>query len=841
MQLNNRPTVMHHPNELLFKTLNIVQNKLAPSHCFVAKYDAANSQVTTVCYLEHGKYSDNFSYELTGSPCSELLDIAENCCYVQQVQEQFPEGLVLKDKGAQAYLGSLLRCEDNKVLGLLVCMFDREMDNWQSHLQWVADYSDFIGRICWFQQVNNRIQQLENRLEEVERISNIGTWGYDFLSDHYWGSDEIYRIFDIDPASQTLAFGHLEQFMSQDDVKVYQETLTAIKKGEIDSYEIIHHVKLNSGHKKYLLEKAVVQSKGTANSHYIEGKTQDITQLYQLNTHKKLQDFVFEHTSDAVMITNKFNRIIFVNNAMLKVTGYSRAELIDQDPNILSSSEHRPQFYQDMWQTLNTTDHWRGEVNNRRKNGETYPEELSINIVRDEEGEISNYVAIFRDISQWKKREEKLQFYAQYEALTGLINRRTFLERLNKHLERAENDSQIAILFIDLDDFKLVNDIYGHEIGDLLLKKVAQRLSASLSDKHLLCRYGGDEFTILLSDTDLIKTQQLVNKILQSFENFITINEHVIDATVSIGVEISAAAKGSAKLLLRHANYAMRHAKKNGRNCFSYHDVHLQKKYQRKLELKEQLKSALHEHKLEVYYQPIVDIKRNRVAKLEALIRWPDGLGNFISPAEFIPIAEEYGLMHKIGEFVCKTACQDIQKLHQLGYDYLCISINRSIKEFVREDLGENSIAAIVAAAGIPYHCIIVEITESVAMSENFYAKQALAELRSKGIKIALDDFCTGYSSLNYLIDYDIDIIKIDRSFINQIEQEQKHKILTTTVLQLAEKLKLEVVAEGVERDAQLAFLKENNCQFIQGYYFSPALPIAECISFLDKGLLNNG
>jgi len=563
----------------------------------------------------------------------------------------------------------------------------------------------------------------------------------------------------------------------------------------------------------------------------------NLLQSYQLSSNKKLADFVFEHTSEAVMITNNLNRIIFVNKAMLEITGYSRAELIDQNPNILSSGRQSSEFYNDMWKILSTTDHWRGELWNKRKNGKVYPEELSVNIVRNEEGDISHYVAIFRDISQWKKTEEELRFYAECEPLTGLINRRVFNERLSHQLALVTDDDEISVLFIDLDDFKLINDIYGHEIGDLLLRTVAERLADTISENDSLCRYGGDEFTIMLTNTNLEKTKKVAKKIQDSFQKFFKLKDHITEVTASIGVAMYPETEASSKLLLRHANYAMRYAKNKGRNGISFHDTDLQRTYQKKLDLKERLKAALKENKLQVYYQPIVDIKLNRVSKFEALLRWPDGKGAFISPGEFIPIAEEFGLIHKIGRFVCRQACQDLNAIHQLGYDYISISINRSINEFIREELEHNTIASIVKAAGVPYKSIIIEITESTAMSDNYYAKHALTELRRKGIKIALDDFCTGYSSLNYLIDYEIDIIKIDRSFINLIAKDTKSRILTSAVIDLAAKLGIEVIAEGVENETQLAFLRKNHCYSIQGFYYSPALPISDCTALLARDL----
>jgi len=826
-------------NDLMRRTLKVINQKLKPTHCFVAAVNAEKNQATTLCYLVKNEIVENFSYPIEKSPCETLINSGQPYQYMQDIQETRLSPLSHSEHQTQAYLGVLIHSKDNYINGIIVCLFDQNMTVQQGHLNWITGYSEFFSSVFWQQKTVSRVQQLEKRLAEIEGFSHVGSWSYDIPNDHYWCSNEMHRILGIDKES-IVTFKQKLDLIHPQDKEEYLRILKSLESAEISSYDFIHRIVLADGQVKYILEKAELKQKNKLNAVYIEGKIQDITQLYQLNSDKKLHNFVLENTSEAVMITNSMNRIVFVNKAMLDITGYSNAELLDQDPSILSAGEQSPEFYQQMWEELQQKNHWRGEIYNRRKDGAIYPEELSISIIRDKEGSISNYVAIFRDISLWKKREKKLKFYAEHDPLTGLINRRVFLKQLSSSLKNLTEEKQLAILFIDVDDFKLINDIYGHDIGDLLLKSVGQRIENVVLTHGLLCRYGGDEFTILLNDINLETTQQLVNDILVAFHSPFHLQEHVVETTVSIGIDISSAHETNAKQLLSQANYAMRNAKKKGRNSYSFHNQKLQQQYNRKLQLKESLKQALNTHILEVHYQPIYDIRYNKITKFEALVRWPDSIEGFISPAEFISIAEEYGLIQELGNLVCNTACKDLKRLHQLGFNDICFSINRSIKEFVHEEYGQPPLTSIIKSAGIPFHSIIIEITESVAMSENHFAKNILADLREKGIKIALDDFCTGYSSLNYLIDYDIDIIKIDRSFIKTLETDSKTKILTSTVLKLAEQLNLEVVAEGVEKEAQLSFLRDNHCQNIQGYYFSPALRIDECINLLQSNPSNH-
>lgn len=438
-------------------------------------------------------------------------------------------------------------------------------------------------------------------------------------------------------------------------------------------------------------------------------------------------------------------------------------------------------------------------------------------------------------ILAWKTTEKKLRVLADFEPLTNLTNRRSFIEQLELALQKPSNKEHLSVLFIDLDYFKSINDVYGHETGDLLLEKVAKRMQQEVDGNALLSRYGGDEFTLLLPDTTAAHTQLMATRIQRCFQRFFTLQDHVVNITASIGVATYPEAGTDAKLLMRHANQAMHAAKNTGRNVISFHDAELQRKYQYKLELKERLKVALDQNQLSVFYQPVVDIKSNKVAKFEALVRWPDGYGGYISPGVFIPIAEQFGLIHLVGNFVFKQACTDLKALHQQGFKDICFSINRSISELCHGELVQQSITEVIKEAGLPYDSIVVEITESTAMSENQYAKQALAQLKSKGIKVALDDFCTGYSSLNYLLDYDVDIIKIDRSFVKALEHDSNSKVLTATVIDLANKLGIEVIAEGVENDHQLEFLSQSGCRYIQGFYYSPAVPISECYKLLER------
>jgi len=826
-------------NTVLKNTLDKVYRKLQPDHCFVAFLEPDGKEIRTAYHLCAGLPADSFVYPLAGSAWQFMLRKKALVSYCADAQQQFPTDPLLKKFKANVFIATLLHGDDKQEIGLLVCLFEQPIEEHAAAVDWLLTLSHIStqqGGLTGYQHSTN---QLLAQLETGERVTKMGSWRWDISHNLYAWSKEVYRIFELDPAVGDISCQELTEYVHVDDRARVLEVLSAIASGQQTAFEITYRIVLANGNHKHL--HVIGQASDVLGERplYFEGTVQDVTELSQLNLDKQLSDFVFNHTSESVMITNSENKIISVNQALEQLTGYSQTELCGRNPNVLSSGLQDQDFYQQMWRTINQQGHWKGELWNKHKNGQVFPEELVINRVTNEQGNISHYVAIFRDISQWKATEHQLRFYAECDPLTKLTNRRAFIEQLELHLQGNGSIGISAVVCIDVDHFKEINDIYGNDVGDLLLVETAQQLTKITSEHDIVCRYGGNEFTLLLAYSSREKAKKIVKKIQRSFHHGIKVADFSINVTVSIGVAMYPDSGLTAKLLLRHASHAMANAKQTGRNCIAYYDVKLQRQYQRKLELKEQLIQALEQQQLQVFYQPIVDISSNSIAKFEALVRWPDGDGGYISPEQFIPIAEEFGLIAQVGNFVLDRACLDLKALHQQGYQHICFSINRSISEFYTNEIKQQSIAATIAAAGLPYESIVIEITESIAMSENRYAKQALAQLKSKGIKIALDDFCTGYSSLNYLIDYEIDLIKIDRSFVKGIGYDIKSQILTSTVLELAIKLGLEVIAEGVETEQQLDFLRQSGCHFIQGFIFSPALNITDCQQLLAQDILS--
>ncbi len=562
----------------------------------------------------------------------------------------------------------------------------------------------------------------------------------------------------------------------------------------------------------------------------------DIDKKNMLLAELSLRNIVFEQSKEAIMITDSDNNILRVNPAFELYTGYRESELVGRPPGILSSGRHDGKFYERMWLQLKQQGHWRGEIYNRRKNGEVYPEELSITVNRDEDGTISHYIGLFRDISDWKESERQLRFYASQEPLTGLHNRRSFLERVEQHISLYRTGrSPCSLLFLNLDRFKDINDLYGPEVGDKVLVAVALRLQNSVLSSDVLSRYGGDEFTILIVDSTpeqvLFSAENILSRVCQP----IRLGELNIELSCSIGITHIDDDTDSATVFVRNANHAMLSAKRSATENIVVFSDKVEGVYLRKIQLRDKLHKALRSDELDVAYQPIVSNSSGRITKFEALARWHDAELGTIYPDEFIAIAEEFGLISLLGQFVLNRALKDLATIHRQGYEYIAMTVNRSATEFNHLLHPVEHILAALETHDIPTHQLTIEVTESVSINAQNQVENQLNKLREQGVKVALDDFCTGYSSLSHLIDVRADYIKIDKSFTQQILFEHKHQVVIASLIKIASELEMEVIAEGVETQEEQAKLKQYGCHFSQGYYYSQPVPLDTAITLLHR------
>jgi diguanylate cyclase (GGDEF)-like protein/PAS domain S-box-containing protein len=558
---------------------------------------------------------------------------------------------------------------------------------------------------------------------------------------------------------------------------------------------------------------------------YVNIYGMDITKLYSARQELQLAASVYETTHDGVVVTDAEGIILSVNQAFTEITGYPPEEAVGQTPRILKSDHHDDAFYADMWTTLKNEGRWQGELWNRKKSGELYVEWQTISAVRDELGRIIRYVAVFSDVTEARKKDERIKHQAYHDALTGLPNRLLLQDRLSHALDLARRDvMRVAVMFLDLDRFKVINDSLGHDIGDLLLQGVSERLQLCVRKSDTVARLGGDEFVIILTDFgSTAELAHLAERIVTMITERFDLGGQSLHAGTSIGIAVFPQDGIDATDLLKNADTAMYQAKAGGRNTFRFFDASMNSRATERLELESGLRQALALNEFEVYYQPKMMLSANSAFGLEALIRWNRPDHGLVPPNDFIPLAEETGLILPIGGWVLETACRDVRNWLDQGLEIDHVSVNLSCRQFQDMNLVER-IKEILERTGLAATKLELEITETAVMSNAAQAAQVLNELKSMGIRLAVDDFGTGYSSLSYLKRLPIDVLKIDRSFISDLGSNSEDKAIVEAIVNLGHTLGLTTVAEGVESQYEADFLRKLGCDMGQGYLFSKPL-----------------
>ncbi len=555
----------------------------------------------------------------------------------------------------------------------------------------------------------------------------------------------------------------------------------------------------------------------------------DLTRLKEAEDQIAQAAKAFDSASEGILIADADGRIQFVNRAFTEITGYSEAEILGQNPRILQSGRQDEAFYRAMWDQLNDTGRWQGEIWNRRKNGEVYPEWLTITAVARASGSIYRYVAVFSDITQLRRSEQERDFLANHDPLTGLPNRLLLRDRLEHALERAErHGSTVAVLFMDLDRFKNVNEGLGHAAGDQLLHSAAKRIMNVLRSDDTLARPGGDEFVIVLeSDPTLTGTTRVATRVNQAMAAPFELGPKPVFIGASIGVSWFPADGTSVDTLLKNAELAMYQAKAEGGHAVRFFRAQEAAGVLDRIQLESDLRTALEESQLLLHYQPQVELASGRLIGVEALLRWVHPERGMIPPAVFIPVAEECGLIEAIGDWVLMKACQQMTVWHNQGLAIPRMAVNLSVQQLEREIL-PHRVGEVLKACTLPAAELELEVTESMIMRRAERAIATLNELRDLGVVIAVDDFGTGYSSLAYLRRLPLHRLKIDRGFVNDIGVDAEGEAITRAIIGLGKSLGLEILAEGVETPEQAEFLEREGCQLGQGYLFSRPVPPEE-------------
>ncbi|MEW8084352.1 MAG: EAL domain-containing protein [Candidatus Thiodiazotropha endolucinida] len=546
----------------------------------------------------------------------------------------------------------------------------------------------------------------------------------------------------------------------------------------------------------------------------------------------RLADRAFQNTAEGITVTDASGNIVSTNPAFEAITGYSHEEVLGQNPRVLKSGHHPDSFYKEMWDTLLLTGHWRGEIWNRRKNGDAYPEWLTISAVKDGNDETTHYVGVFTDISQIKEAQDQINFLAHHDALTRLPNRALFRERFDHALMHARRENaSIALLFLDLDRFKTVNDTLGHPVGDQVLLEVSKRMNQIIRASDTLARLGGDEFVLLLEEqTDAQHAAVVARKLIDLFSRPMIIGEHELVVTASIGITLYPNDGDDPDKLIRHADRAMYEAKQQGRNTYRFFTQALTEGALERLMMENDLRRAVARNELILHYQPIVNLETRKLQGIEALVRWQHPEQGLIAPGLFIELAEEIGIIGEIGQWVLRAACSQLARWDRDGFKVPRISVNLSVQQIDREGL-ITMVSEELNSSGLSPERLELEVTESMLIRNPELSRTVLSELRTLGVKFAIDDFGTGYSSLAYLKLLPLDHLKIDQSFVRDIGKDANDEAIVRAIIGMSKSLGLESVAEGVEEAHQARFLQQAGSDLAQGYLYSRPLPADEIFS----------
>ncbi len=538
---------------------------------------------------------------------------------------------------------------------------------------------------------------------------------------------------------------------------------------------------------------------------------------------------VFDCTREGVLVTDARGRIVHVNRAFIEITGYQVDDVMGRQPSLFKSGRHSPAFYEQMFRTLNQDGEWSGEIWNRRKSGEIYPQWQTIRVIHDDQGQISHYVAVFSDISAIKHSERELAHLAHHDPLTDLPNRLLFTDRAEQALASAQIHKRgCALLMLDLDHFKIINDSLGHNVGDQLLKAVGERLQGLFGPGVTLARLGGDEFAVLAeSCPQVVQAAALAQRIIDSMKLPFVFDGHQLFVSVSIGISLFPSDALSAEQLLRNADSALFKAKSSGREGFALYTEELTAHAQNRIEVGNELRRALDQHELRVYYQPVHDLQTSALIGVEALVRWQHPQRGLVPPAEFIPIAERTGLIAEIDAWVMDQACRQMCRWLEEGKTLSFLAVNVSSRLFARHELYEQ-VAKVLHDTGLDPAKLELEVTESAVMDDPEVALEQLHRLRELGLSLAIDDFGTGYSSLLRLKRLPVQKLKIDQGFVAGLPWDEDDAAIVRVVIALAQSMGMQVHAEGIEQMEQARFLLNHQCDLGQGYWFGRPMLAAD-------------
>ena len=670
---------------------------------------------------------------------------------------------------------------------------------------------------------NQALSKSEARLALALKASELGLWDWNLQTDEVHHT-QIQELFGLEPDQVTAILRHLKPRLHPEDLPALKRALVEHLKGRTEDYQIEYRVRHGDGHWVWIEDRGrAVERAENGRVLRMVGTRRDISVSKNLEEQRQLAATVFEAASEGIVIFDPNYVLIAINQAFSRVTGYAIEDMIGRNVVELPCSRDARRHYAAIHQALEQQGSWQGELVETRKNGEMYPQWLQLNAVRDSRGNVSHIVGFFADLSARRESEERMRYLTHYDELTGLANRAMFRERLSEAHQRVRQGGyrSLALLHINLDRFKQLNDSLGHEVADQLLQKIARRLVNALPEADTIARLSGDEFAVLFNAYgNLSSLARVATRLATKLRVPVTIDGHELVVSASMGISLLPDNAREISALVSQSNMAMQHAKHLGGNNFQFYTDSLQASTLERLQLENQLRKAIEEKQLKVFYQPKLCLATGKLNAAEALVRWDHPTMGRVPPGDFIGLAEETGLIGPIGEFVLRQACWQACEWQRQGLDAIRVSVNLSVHQ-LRQGKLVSLVRQVLEETGLEPHFLELELTESQLLDSVEHIIATFQQLRDLGVKLAIDDFGTGYSSLSYLKRIPVDYVKIDQAFIRGLGEGTEDAAITRAIIAMAHGLSLKVVAEGVEHQEQLEFLKAERCDEVQGYLIS--------------------
>ena len=698
-----------------------------------------------------------------------------------------------------------------------------------------ADYLEGVAT-----DITGEKQALESLRASEQELSKI----LDSMQDTYYRTDKQGRLIRVSLSGEGLLGYRRNELIGRSLVDLYVDpgarehflTLLAEHGGQLRSHETA--LRHKNGSVVWVSTNAQFYYDEQGNIAGVEGTTRDITGRRDAEVWMRKLSSALEQTADAVMVTDRDGMVEYVNAAFTVVTGYTGEEAIGRSPRLLRSGSHEPAFYRQLWRTILAGEVFQDVFVNKRKDGSLYYEEKTITPLKNDEGQITHFISTGKDISDRMQAQERLQYLAHHDVLTELPNRALFTDRLEHALARSRiAQSQVAVLFLDMDRFKMINDTLGHDVGDHVLRDLARRLRGCVREGDTVARLGGDEFAVIIEDVvDVHPVESVARKILEMLTQPFYWQDRELFITTSIGISLFPEDGNDPKALLKNADIAMYRAKDQGRNTYRFYAAAMGAEALERLSMETSLRHALERDEFVLHYQPQVDMATGRAVGVEALLRWQHPEFGLISPGDFIPILEETGLIVPVGEWVLRAACRQVRAWQESGHPRLTLAVNLSSKQITAPGFA-HTVNQVLAQTGMQPELLELEITESMLVEHSADTVGSLRELVAMGLRLAIDDFGTGYSSLSYIKRFSIDTLKIDRAFVVDVTVDEDDAAIVQAIVAMARRLNIQVVAEGVETEAQCDFLRAHDCNLVQGYLFGRPVPAERLPALLEKSL----